>query len=227
LKLPGALRTPAGPFTIRVLGWLHLSAAEHTRTLVSLATSRTSTNAVHPRCGHDRGPDGQEPPGRPAGADRDRTDHRPGKLLLKALYADHPGQRLAARRARALSANCPRAAAVMFHAMLAALVRDQGSRAAQQAGGLHKQLKKMADEQTLHPSLVDSAAEIRLVGGAGAHSEALDPATPAEAQDLAKLCRQLLTVVYEMPARIRRARQVHSGRRLGLALPYQRVASRP
>jgi hypothetical protein len=31
-----------------VLGWLHLSAAEHTRTLVSLATSRTSTNAVHP-----------------------------------------------------------------------------------------------------------------------------------------------------------------------------------
>lgn len=48
LNLPGALRAPAGPFTIRVLGWLHLSAAEHTRTLVSLATSRTSTNAVHP-----------------------------------------------------------------------------------------------------------------------------------------------------------------------------------
>jgi hypothetical protein len=48
LNLPGALRAPAGPFTIRVLGWLHLSAAEHTRTLVSLATSRTSTNAGHP-----------------------------------------------------------------------------------------------------------------------------------------------------------------------------------
>jgi hypothetical protein len=39
---------------------------------------------------------------------------------------------------RALSANCPCAAAVMFRAMLAALVRDQGSRAAQQAGGLRK-----------------------------------------------------------------------------------------
>ena len=129
-----------------------------------------------------------------------------GKLLLKALYADHPDQRMAARRARALSASCPRAAAVMFRAMLVALVRDQGSRAAQQAGGLYKQLKKMTDERTLHPSLVDWAAEIRLVGDAGAHSEALDPVTPAKAQDLAKLCRQLLTVVYEMPARIRRAR---------------------
>jgi hypothetical protein len=107
---------------------------------------------------------------------------------------------------RALSVDCPRAAAVMFRAMLAALVRDQGSRAAQQAGGLYKQLKKMADEQTLHPSLVDWAAEIRLVGDAGAHPEDLDPVTPAEAQDLAKLCRQLLAVVYEMPAGIRRAR---------------------
>jgi Domain of unknown function (DUF4145) len=73
---------------------------------------------------------------------------------------------------RALSVDCPRAAAVMFRAMLAALVRDQGSRAAQQAGGLYKQLKKMADEQTLHPSLVDWAAEIRLVGDAGAHPAA-------------------------------------------------------
>jgi hypothetical protein len=114
----------------------------------------------------------------------------------------------------------------MFRAMLAALVRDQGSGAAQQAGGLYKQLKKMADEQTLHPSLVDGAAEIRLAGDAGAHPEALDPVTPAEAQDLAKLCRQLLAVVYEMPPGFVGLGQVHSGRRLGLALPYQRVASR-
>jgi hypothetical protein len=107
---------------------------------------------------------------------------------------------------RALSAYCARAAAVMFRAMLAALVRDKGSKAAQESGGLYQQLKKMADEQTLHPSLVDWAAEIRLVGNAGAHPGALDPVTPADAQDLAKLCRQLLAIVYETPARIRRAR---------------------
>jgi hypothetical protein len=44
------LSGPAGgPFTIRILSWLHLSAAEHTRSGVVLATSKASTNAVHPR----------------------------------------------------------------------------------------------------------------------------------------------------------------------------------
>jgi hypothetical protein len=107
---------------------------------------------------------------------------------------------------RALSVDCPRAAAVMFRAMLGAIVLDKGSEDAQQAGSLFKQLKRMAEEQTLHPSLVDWAAQIRLVGNAGAHPEDLDPVTLAEAQDLARLCRQLLTVVYELPAQIRRAR---------------------
>jgi hypothetical protein len=138
------------------------------------------------------------------------------KLLLKALYADHPGQRLAARRARALSANCPRAAAVMFRAVLAALVRDQGSRAAQQAGGLYKQLKKMADEQTLHPSLVDWAAEISLVGDAGAHSEALDPVTPAEAKTSRSSADNYLRSCMRCPPGFVGLGQVHSGRRLGL-----------
>jgi hypothetical protein len=110
---------------------------------------------------------------------------------------------------RALSVDCPRAAAVMFRAMLAAIVRDKGSQAAQQAGGLRKQLKKMGDEQTLPTSLMEWAAEIRLVGDAGAHPEDLEPVTLTEAQDLAQLCRQLLSVVYEMPARIRRARSSH------------------
>jgi hypothetical protein len=39
---------PAGPFTIRIPARLHLAASQHTLTLVPLATSRTSTNAVHP-----------------------------------------------------------------------------------------------------------------------------------------------------------------------------------
>jgi hypothetical protein len=110
---------------------------------------------------------------------------------------------------RALSADCPRAAAVMFRAMLAAIVRDKGSQAAQQAGGLRKQLKKMGEEHTLPASLMDWAAEIRLVGDAGAHPEDLEPVTLAEARDLARLCRQMLSVVYELPARIHRARSIH------------------
>lgn len=108
---------------------------------------------------------------------------------------------------RALSANCPRAAAVMFRGMLATVVQDKGSDAAKKAPNLHQQLKAMEQEGTLHPSLVEWATEIRLVGNAGAHFDELAPVDRAEAADLARLCRQLINVVYETPARIRRARQ--------------------
>jgi hypothetical protein len=108
---------------------------------------------------------------------------------------------------RALSANCARAAAVMFRGTLTEVVRDKGSKAAQQAPNLYQQLKAMEEEGTLHPSLVEWAKEIRLVGNAGAHFDELDPVDQAEAADLAQLCRHLITTVYETPARIRRARR--------------------
>jgi hypothetical protein len=112
---------------------------------------------------------------------------------------------------RALSANCPRAAAVMFRGMLATVVGDKGSDAAKAGPNLHQQLKAMEQEGTLHPSLVEWATEIRLVGNAGAHFDELAPVDRAEATDLARLCRQLINVVYETPARIRRARQARIG----------------
>jgi hypothetical protein len=49
--------------------------------------------------------------------------------------------------------------------------------------------------------------EYILVGNAGAHPDELEQVDQAEAADLARLCRHLVTVVYETPARIRRARQ--------------------
>jgi Domain of unknown function (DUF4145) len=111
---------------------------------------------------------------------------------------------------RALSANCPRAAAVMFRGMLTEVVRDKGSEAVQKASSLVQQLKVMEQEGTLYPSLVEWAAEIRLVANAAAHVDELQPVDQAEAADLSRLCRQLITMVYETPARIRRARRARS-----------------
>ena len=108
---------------------------------------------------------------------------------------------------RALSANCPRAAAVMFRGTLTEIVRDKGGQAAQRASTLFEQLKAMEKEGTLHPSLVEWAAEIRLVANAAAHLDELEPVEQAEAAALARLCRHLITMVYETPASIRRARQ--------------------
>jgi hypothetical protein len=90
---------------------------------------------------------------------------------------------------------------------LTAIVRDKGGEAAQKAHNLYQQLRAMDQEGTLHPSLVDWAKEIRLVGNASAHFDELEPVQQAEAADLARLCRHLITMVYETPARIRRARQ--------------------
>jgi hypothetical protein len=108
---------------------------------------------------------------------------------------------------RALSANCPRAATVMFRGMLTEMVRDKGSDAAQRKSRLVDQLKAMEQEGTLYPSLVQWATEIRLVANAAAHLDELEPVDQAEAAELARLCRQLISVVYEIDARIRRARQ--------------------
>ena len=107
---------------------------------------------------------------------------------------------------RALSVRAARAAVVMFRGMLAQVVADKGSAAAQAKQSLYAKLEQMSQDGSLHPSLVDWAGEIRLIGNAAAHPDALDPVSDDEAADLARLCRQLLNVIYEVPARIARNR---------------------
>jgi len=107
---------------------------------------------------------------------------------------------------RALSVKAARAAVVMFRGMLAQVVADKGSAVAQGKNTLYAKLEQMSQDGSLHPSLVDWASEIRLIGNAAAHPDALDPVSDEEATGLARLCRQLLNVVYEVPARIARNR---------------------
>ena len=107
---------------------------------------------------------------------------------------------------RALSVKAPRAAAVMFRGMLAHVVKDKGSPAAQAKHTLFDRLEQMSNDGSLHPSLVEWARDIRILGNAAAHPDSLDPISEDEAADLARLCRQLLNVIYEVPARIARGR---------------------
>ena len=108
-----------------------------------------------------------------------------------------------------LGAQCPRAAAVMFRRVLEALVNDKGSATAQTAAdkNLAQGLKVMADEHVLQPTLAEWATEIRLVGNVGAHLDPIKDVALDEARDLARLTRQLLEYVYELPARVARSRQ--------------------
>jgi hypothetical protein len=110
---------------------------------------------------------------------------------------------------RALAAQAPRASVVMLRRTVEALVRDRGSETAQKAlqVNLAKALRLMADEHTLDKNLAEWADEIRVVGNLGAHLDPIEDVKLPEATELAKLTRQLLQYVYELPASIQRKRQ--------------------
>lgn len=107
---------------------------------------------------------------------------------------------------RCLSVGAFRAAVVMFRGALAEFVQEKGSTNAQGQKDLFRRLEVMFEEGALHPSLVDWARSIRVLGNAGAHPEKYDPVTKEEAHAIAALARELIKVEYEVPAQMERAR---------------------
>lgn len=107
---------------------------------------------------------------------------------------------------RCLSVGAFRAAAVMLRGVLAEFVQEKGSPNAQGQKDLYLRLKVMAEEGALHPTLVDWAKSIRILGNEGAHTEKFDPVTRDEAYAIAALARHLIQMEYEVPAQMERAR---------------------
>lgn len=108
---------------------------------------------------------------------------------------------------RCLSANAPRAAAVMFRGALAEIVTDRGSDAAKTKRSLAQQLKQMAEDHSLDAGLADWADHIRLLGNAGAHPNEIESVTVEEAQELGRLIASMLEYLYRLPAQLRRRRE--------------------
>jgi len=110
---------------------------------------------------------------------------------------------------RCLGVSAPRAAAVMFGRTLEAIVRDRGREKAKAAlyKSLAAGLNVMADEGKLSADLASWASELRLARNAGGHDELVDDVTP-DARSLSKLLDQLLTNLYVVPSRIRRAKEL-------------------
>jgi Domain of unknown function (DUF4145) len=104
---------------------------------------------------------------------------------------------------RALSAECPRAAAVMGRRTLEALAADKG----ESDGPLSTRLRRLADRGLLHPSLVDWANEVRLVGNSGAHFDPLSDVSLEDARQLVELVRELAKFLYVMPFELNERRQ--------------------
>jgi hypothetical protein len=104
--------------------------------------------------------------------------------------------------ARALAADCPRAAAVMARRTLEAIADEKG----QTTGTLAQRLDGLAKSGLLHPSLTEWTKEVRLVGNSGAHFDPLSPVERHDADELVTFIREVLKYLYELPANLARRR---------------------
>lgn len=116
-----------------------------------------------------------------------------GATLHKAVPAPIAGAYHEA--ALALSANCPRAAAVMARRTLEAIAVDKG----EATGTLAQRLGNMSDKGLLHPTLAEWTKEVRLIGNAGAHFDPINNVSLDDARQLIEFIRELAKFIYVLP----------------------------
>lgn len=97
--------------------------------------------------------------------------------------------------ALALSANCPRAAAVMARRTLEAIAVDKG----EGTGTLTQRLSNMSNKGLLHPTFAEWTKEIRLIGNTGAHFDPINNVSLDDARQLIDFIRELAKFIYVLP----------------------------
>lgn len=107
-----------------------------------------------------------------------------------------------AEAAMAITANCPRAAAVMARCTLEAVTVEKG----EDKGTLAERLKSLGTKGVLLPTLSEWATEVRLIGNVGAHFDPIETVSKEDAQQLLSFVRELLRFLYELPADLARRR---------------------
>ncbi|MBI2883455.1 MAG: DUF4145 domain-containing protein [Candidatus Methylomirabilis oxyfera] len=95
----------------------------------------------------------------------------------------------------ALSANCPRAAAVMARRTLEAIATDKG----EGNGTLAQRLSNLSTKGFLHVTLADWAKEVRLIGNVGAHFDPISDISLDDARQLIDFIRELTKFLYVLP----------------------------
>ncbi len=103
---------------------------------------------------------------------------------------------------RAVSANCPRAGAVMARRTLEAITVERGV----SNGTLNQRLKDMEVSGKLHKSLADWANEVRLIGNDGAHFDPIKNVSISDANDIINFISELLNYIYILPSELSRRR---------------------
>jgi Domain of unknown function (DUF4145) len=101
-----------------------------------------------------------------------------------------------------------RGAAAMARRAVQGIAVEQGAK----DGNLHAQLKELETKATLHPTMVEWADHIRLLGNVGAHpgADGLETVSEDEARDVVRFLDELLRWLYELPAETAAARAARS-----------------
>lgn len=101
-----------------------------------------------------------------------------------------------------LTANCPRASAVMARRTLEAIAVDKG----ETSGSLYNRLNSLATNGVLDATLAEWAKEVRLIGNVGAHFDPMRQVKKEDAQQLIDFIQQLMNYLYVYPAQLARFR---------------------
>jgi hypothetical protein len=107
-----------------------------------------------------------------------------------------------------LSIGAFRGAAAMARRAVQGVAVEQGAKDAK----LSAQLKELEAKATLHPTMVEWADHIRLLGNVGAHpgADGLETVSEDEAREVVRFLDELLRWLYELPAETAAARAARS-----------------
>jgi Domain of unknown function (DUF4145) len=110
-----------------------------------------------------------------------------------------------------------RAAAAMARRAVQGVTIEQGAK----GSTLNAQLKDLEAKATLHPTLIEWADHIRLLGNSGAHpgADGLETVTEEEAAEVVRFLDELLRWLYELPAETAAARAARSTLAAGASTP--------
>jgi Domain of unknown function (DUF4145) len=145
--------------------------------------------------------------------DVEESGHTLAQWPLKGIRAAHPSvpAPIAADWLEAhlcLSIRAFRAAAAMARRAVQGIAVERGAK----DGKLNAQLKELEAQTTLHPTMVEWANHIRLLGNVGAHpgADGLETVSEDEAREVVRFLDELLRWLYELPAETAAARAARS-----------------
>ncbi|WP_199796475.1 DUF4145 domain-containing protein [Pseudonocardia dioxanivorans] len=127
-----------------------------------------------------------------------------GRQIQDKQYPDVPEHigSAASEAHRSMVANCYRGAVILARAVIEATAKNNGIT----SGNIASKIEKMQEQGLIRPYVREGADEVRIFGNDMAHGDFVDEVGEGEVTLALELMDEVLTEVYEGPARVERAK---------------------